>query len=660
MRVLVLPNVMKQIYVFLLLLSTQVYGQKLDLKEYMNSTEELMKSERLSHHRLQAREMTGGYANASNNFDVHYYRCEWNVDPAINYINGKVTSLFTITNSANTIIFDLDHTLTVDSVLYHNNKISFVQGANETISISFPANIAAGQSDSVSIFYQGTPTGSGFGSFIQTNHAGTPVIWTLSEPYGARDWWPCKNGLSDKADSIDVYVTYPNSYVSTSNGVLQSRIVNGGNQTDWYKHRYPIATYLVAFEVTNFQVLTDTIQVNNYVLPFIQHGYPESINNFIANAFKLKRTVRLYTKAVGDYPFKNEQYGQTQFGWGGGMEHQTNSFVTTPQEAVATHELAHQWYGDKVTTGSWQHIWLNEGFATFFASYYLENTYDHATVLANYAGLLNVIVSQPNGSVFVDDTTNVNRIFNGRLTYYKGMYLLRMLRLRLGDSLFFQGLRNYHTDPRLAYNFALTEDLQKHLEAVSGQKLDEFFKDWFYGQGYPSYQLQWISLGNGWIKTSMSQTTSHPSVDFFENPVPVVFKNGAEEKTITIDHIKNNQINYINLGFNPDTALIDPDLWLISKDNSVSKLVDNNTVVGIEVFPNPVGDQFNIFIHNVQQDQAEMAIYNSIGQLMLKRNIPLANGYGFDQVNSSKFSRGVYILKVTAGTSIKLVKRILK
>ena len=120
----VLPNVMKQIYVFLLLLSTQVLGQKMDPNDFMKSTEDLMRGELLGHNRLQAREASGGYANASNNFDVHYYRCEWTVDPAINYINGKVTSIFTITSATNSITFDLDNILTVDSVLYHNNKIS--------------------------------------------------------------------------------------------------------------------------------------------------------------------------------------------------------------------------------------------------------------------------------------------------------------------------------------------------------------------------------------------------------------------------------------------------------------------------------------------------------------------------------------------------------
>ena len=228
-----------------------------------------MRSERLGHQRLQARETTGGYANASNNFDVHYYRCEWNVDPAINFINGKVTSIFTMTATGNSITYDLDNILSVDSVLYHDTKISFQQDTNKTISLTFPANLASNQTDSVSIFYRGTPTKTGFGSFTQTTHAGIPVIWTLSEPYGGRDWWPCKNGLSDKADSIDVFLTHPATYTGTSNGVLQQSVPNGSNLTDWYKHRYPIATYLVAFEVTNFVVLSDTVQVASSVLPLI-------------------------------------------------------------------------------------------------------------------------------------------------------------------------------------------------------------------------------------------------------------------------------------------------------------------------------------------------------------------------------------------------------
>src|SRR4051812_666864 len=127
---------------------------------------------------------------SSNNFDINYYRCEWTIDPAIRFIAGTVTSYFTITNTTNNIVFDLNKTLTVDSVLYHGNKIGFLQNNNNSLQVNLPLTLNGNQKDSVSIFYKGIPPG---GAFATSSHAGTPILWTLSEPYGAPTWWPCRD-----------------------------------------------------------------------------------------------------------------------------------------------------------------------------------------------------------------------------------------------------------------------------------------------------------------------------------------------------------------------------------------------------------------------------------------------------------------------------------
>ncbi|RYY46579.1 MAG: peptidase M1, partial [Chitinophagaceae bacterium] len=149
-----------------------------------------------------------GGSGSSGNFDVNYYRCRWEVDPAVRFINGSITVYFRITAPTSSITLDMMNTLLTDSVKQAQSSLNFSQ-ANNTVQVNFPAALAAGARDSITIFYKGVPAETGFGSFIQSSHAGTPVMWSLSEPYGARDWWPCKNGLDDKADSIDIYVTHP-------------------------------------------------------------------------------------------------------------------------------------------------------------------------------------------------------------------------------------------------------------------------------------------------------------------------------------------------------------------------------------------------------------------------------------------------------------------
>ena len=145
---------------------------------------------------------------ASTNFDVKYYRCEWEVNPAIRYITGKVTIYFTITNATNNIVLDLLNPLVVDSVKQRNNVLTKTQTPT-TVSIDFTSTLNVGVLDSVSIFYKGIPPNTGFGSFATETHANVPVMWSSSEPYGSRDWWPCKNGVDDKPDSIDIIITNP-------------------------------------------------------------------------------------------------------------------------------------------------------------------------------------------------------------------------------------------------------------------------------------------------------------------------------------------------------------------------------------------------------------------------------------------------------------------
>ena len=269
------------------------------------------------------------------------------------------------------------------------------------------------------------------------------------------------------------------------------------------------------------------------------------------------------------------------------------------------------------------------------------------------------ITSQPGGSVWVDDTSNVSRIFDGRLSYRKGSHLLYMLRWKLGDSIFFKGIRKYFNDSTLSFGFAKTDDLKRNLEAVSGIDLKEFFDDWFYGQGYPSYNVKWTQIGNDYVKINISQTTSHPSVSFFALPVALQFKNATQQKTVIIDNKLNGEIFFSNIGFIADTAIVDPDYWLITKNNTSQKVSDNiNGENIVQEFPNPFANSFNVYLRNFTQQNGSIKIFNAQGQMLFQKNITI-NSSLFTEVNTQSFSRGVYLLKIEAG-EVKFVKKILK
>jgi aminopeptidase N len=598
--------------------------------------------------------------SASNNYDVKYYRCEWEVNPAVRYITGKVTVYFVITTATGNIQIDLMNALTVDSVKQRNTILT-KQHTNNTLSFDFPVAINTGVLDSVSIYYKGVPANNGFGSFETTTHAGTPVMWTLSEPYGSRDWWPCKNGLDDKADSIDIFVTAPPQYKAAANGLLQSEtlVAGGTKKLTYWKHRYPVASYLVCFAVTNYAVFNNSVLLGNTNLPMQTYCYPENLASFQGGTQNVLNALQLFHNNFGDYPFIKEKYGHVQFNWGGGMEHQTATFVVSIDEGLIAHELGHQWFGDKVTCASWEDIWLNEGFATYLAAFYMENKYP-ANTITNRKNVINNITSATGGSVWVDDTTNVGRIFSGRLSYNKGSYLLYMLRWKLGDQAFFNGLKQYINDPKLTYGFAKTDDLKRNLEQVSGQNLTEFFKDWFKGQGYPSYNVQWTQIGSGYVNIKMNQTTSHNSVEFFELPVALKFKNATQEKTVVVDNKTNGEMFFRNIGFIADTVLIDPEYWLVTKNNVSAKVPDATTGQNVvQVFPNPVADHFYIYMRKMVASTASVNLYNALGQRVYTRSITLVNGSEYVEVPSQNLAKGVYFLKINAG-DFKFVKKLLK
>jgi len=598
---------------------------------------------------------------ASDNFDISFYRCEWEIDPAIRFIRGKITSYFKMASSADKIVFDLSDTLTVDSVIYHGNPIGFQKIANDGLQIQFASIMPSGQFDSVSIYYNGVPRlPVSFKPFVQSSHNGVPVIWTLSEPYGAKEWWPCKNAVGDKADSIDIIIKNPAAYQASSNGAMTGESIDNGIKTSIWKHRYPISSYLVAFAVTNYTVLKDTVLIGSTPMNIVDYAYPENVNDFDAQRTYTKQALILYGKFFGDYPFLKEKYGYTQFGAGGGMEHQTNTFLKSPTGELISHETGHQWFGDKVTCGSWHDVWLNEGFATYCQVVY--NQYiDTALYMLILKNMTRDVTSQPGGSVFVTDTTDASRIFNGRLSYEKGAYLLHMLRWKLGDDIFFRGLRRYLNDPLLKYNYARTADLQRNLELESGQNLTLFFQKWFYGEGYPGYNCTWMQNSNNWVRLQINQITSSPVVSFYDMPVQLRFASAARDTLITVNNQQNGEIFWVNPGFKADTMFVDPNYWLLAKDRITRKIAAGSNIENdIKIYPNPAPDKLNIALFNPRGSQINLQLYNITGQLLYKAEKKITGQDELLTIPFSQLAGGAYVLHISDNNNMSVKKIVIK
>jgi len=580
-----------------------------------------------------------------NDYNLTYHRCEWSVDPAINFIQGAITSYFKPTvNGFTQVHFDMSDSLLADSVLYHGMPIT-IQHSNNILCINLPAAVPVNQTDSVCVYYHGVPPATGFGSFYQGTHAGAPVIWTLSEPYGARDWWPSKQNLIDKIDSLDVFVTCPLGNLVAGNGTLVSDITNGGSKTVHWKTRYPIAAYLVAIAVTNYVSYSNYIHLNSGPdsMQILNYVYPEDLALAQSSTPQIIKTIALYDSLTITYPFSREKYGHAEFGWGGGMEHQTMSYVGGFSNVLISHECAHQWFGDRVTLASWHDIWLNEGFATYFEAL-TEERYFPQNWLNWKKSTTTDAMNSPNGSVWVDDTTSVPRIFSGSLSYSKGSYLLHMLRWKLGDQLFFRSLQNYLNDTTLAYRYAHTSDLQRHLENTSGQNLTNFFTQWFYGKGFPSYQVTWGQTGHT-LSITLGQTQSDPSVPFFEMPVPIEFTGEGHDTTLVLNHTYSGQVFTANLNFIAEYAFFDPDLHLLSGNNKVQTMQNPGGMASLfSLYPNPASGSVQVLNMNPSNPVSSMELYGIPGNVI--RSWQVSGNQNLNSIDLTGIACGLYELRI--------------
>jgi aminopeptidase N len=595
----------------------------------------------------------------SANYDLKYAKIT--INPLAVFSGGNLSgSVLYILHrtSGNQLEFDLSNGMQADSV-FINGVAAVTTQYGDIITVKLPSTVSSLE-DTVVIHYSGRVTSSGFGSFGNTKQGAdsVPVLWTLSEPYGARDWMPCKMTLTDKIDSFDLFIHSRGNYKGISNGVLKALIPqpNGDTVYHWH-HSYPIATYLIAIALTNYDTFSRVVNTSHGPLPIHYYHYPQSKVEWERDEVNVTNAMLFYDSLFGEYPFMRDHYGQTQFSWGGGMEHQSNSFMYNIYFDLSAHELAHQWFGDKLTCASWKEIWLNEGFATYCSGLcfqrYQPQYWDIFLKSNQERGC-----KEKNGSVAVDDTTSVPRIFSSYLSYSKGAYVLHMLRGQLGDSLFFLSLRNYLSDAALTYNYTRTVDLQRNLEQTSGKTLSRFFDQWVFKRGYPSYQLLW-SQNEHKVDIQLFQTTSDTSISFFEMNTPIYFKSTDWDTTIWVNHTYSGQQWAWQFSHSIDSVYFDPERWILSANNAVYEVPDLNDESKIFLFPNPAMQQLNVMINGRAAEAYTVSVFDVQGKLVVSEQT-FSNRYVLP-LDVSTLSQGEYTVKVLADRkylkSMKFLKR---
>ncbi len=454
---------------------------------------------------------------------------------------------------------DLDDVMVVDSVHVAGTTVPFGRTL-DLLAVTLDRAWLTGEALDLTVWYHGTPARGAFGSvFAFTSKNGLPLLWTLSEPYGARQWWPCKDHPEDKADSVSMRVTVPSGMETVSNGVLVESSDDGAHAVARWVERHPIATYLVSLASHPYTHATDWyVTAGGDSMPLGFWMFPaDSALAAPVNA-KVRGAIAAFAARFGEYPFLDEKYGEVEFGWGGGMEHQTiTSLGSVTSEYLMVHELAHQWWGDWVTCRDFTHVWLNEGFATWSEALWAEA---QAGLAAYHAEMAGARFFGP-GTIIVPEDASVARMFSGSLTYNKASWVPHMLRHVLGDTLFFQAVREYGA--RHGYGTATTEDFRAVCEEFAGRDLGAFFAEWIYGEYYPVYGYLWWSepAAGGWdVSVLIAQTQQWQT---FWMPVDVVVHTAGGPQTFVAWDSLPSQTFVFHVAEAPESVLIDPDQWIL-------------------------------------------------------------------------------------------------
>jgi hypothetical protein len=488
-------------------------------------------------------------------WDAGYYDLDLTLDPQIRLLEGTVTMRATVlTGPLTEVDLDLASNLTVSSVTSGGVPALYTH-ANDILTVTLDRAYATGEVFEIVVTYSGDPGGGAFG---WDSFGGQPMIWTLSEPYGARTWWPCKDYPYDKADSVDIRVQVPSGLIVASNGTLREAWDDGTTSFAWWHEGHAITTYLVSLAIHPYAVSTDWyVSAANDSMPLVFYDFPAHQGDNQPVQSKVKDMIAAYAGLFGEYPFLDEKYGHAEFLWGGGMEHQTLTSLGYYGESVVAHELGHQWFGDMVTCRSFHHIWLNEGFATYTEALWFEQAYGPDAywqdIMANqYFG---------GGTIYVPDTSDEGRIFHSGLSYNKASWVLHMLRHVVGDSTFFEVLRTYGTTFR--DSVATTEDFQAVAESVSGKDLDAFFQQWIYGEYYPIYSYDWSAqpAGGGWdLELTIEQVQDW---QVFSMPVDVLVHTTAGDTLLVVENTQALQVYQLHVANEPTGVELDPEHWIL-------------------------------------------------------------------------------------------------
>lgn len=447
---------------------------------------------------FQSAVIAQNYKQRFNEIDVKHYNLTIAVNDSTNSIDAKMIISLTFKQLVNA--FDMDlvqqdstgkgmHILSVfqnkDSVQFThlNNKITIQPNAIKTDSIY-----------NFEITYNGIPKD---GLIIGENLHGDRTFFADNWPNRAHNWFPCVDHPSDKA-TVEFTIIAPNHYQVIANGTLvEETNLSNDLKRYHYKTMVPLPTKVMVIGVARFAVQqlgeTHNIPISTWVYPQTKE---QGFHDF-ANA---KNILDFFIEKFGEYPYQKlaNVQSKTQFG---GMENAGAIFYAEKYvkgernfEDTIAHEIVHQWFGNSASESDWPHLWLSEGFATYFADVYIQKTAGEAVFQQRLKEERDEVLNfykKKQTPVIDTENTHLMSLLNAN-SYEKGAWALRMLHKKLGDETFWTGIKTYYEKFKLSN--ASTNDFKNVMTEVSGQNLDAFFLQWLQKAGHPVLKTSWLCV----------------------------------------------------------------------------------------------------------------------------------------------------------------------
>ena len=617
-------------------------------------------------------------------YDVKQYVLDLQISNSSTEISGSVTinALVTAT-SLDTFVVELIDTIVanqtfmvVDSVFVNGGSSTF-QHHDDLVFIPQTVAITQNQTFSVKIYYHGNGVGdilTNYNGISKYDYSGVIHTCTFSEPTWSKVWWPCKQDLKDKADSVTFYITTDSINKTGSNGVLKSitNLSNGKVKYRW-ETKYPTDFYLISYTVGPFTEYNtyaplsggqDSVLLQNLLFP--NSSYYQTHLKVIN---KTKQLLYLFSELIGNYPYKDEKYGYCVVGTQlGAMEHQT--MCTIGYKAMDTtstlygnyyyfwyvaHELGHQWFGDYVTCEKWNYIWLNEGFASYMEYIALQNLESQAKADFWMQNAHTNVMSLPGGSLYVPDSlvADENNVLDYRLQYKKGSSIIHTLRYEINnDSVFFCVLKNYLYTYR--YSTATAEDFKLVAETTTGMDFTNFFNQWYYGEGYPTFNINW-SINNDTLTVFSNQTTSTVTTPLFKTHFDLQINFPVGDTIIRLYQGSNFETYKIYYPWSVTSIQVDPKLWLIQKCFINTSIMENKQSLLFNIFPNPANSQISIAIKQPSTlENTFVSIYNIQGQLIMQQLLIKDQ----TELDIDRLAKGVYVLELRNNNNVEKIKMV--